>query len=102
MRKVVYIAGPITNVDRYWEAFEKAENELRARGFTTLSPATLPRGMGNDRYMRICFAMIDSADAVLMLPGWRNSDGATIERAYCLYTEKPVRTCVEALEEVLR
>ena len=32
MKKVIYIAGPITGVPRYWEAFETAEDELTAAG----------------------------------------------------------------------
>lgn len=27
-KKVIYIAGPITGVERYWEAFEKAEDSI--------------------------------------------------------------------------
>lgn len=69
MKKVIYIAGPITGVPRYWEAFETAEDELTAAGYLPLSPARMPDGMENEKAMRICLAMIDAADAVLFLPG---------------------------------
>ena len=36
----------------------------------------------------ICFAMIDAADLVAFLPGWRTSPGARLERAYCSYIGK--------------
>lgn len=88
--KVVYISGPITNVKNYWEAFEQAEEDLAGLGYIALNPAKLPQGMTNSQYMRTCFAMIDSADAVLFLEGWRKSSGANLEAAYCEYTEKPV------------
>lgn len=91
-KKVIYIAGPITGVDNYWEAFEQAEEDLSALGYIPLSPAHLPYGMTNDQYTRICSAMIDSADAVLFLAGWHDSRGARIERARCEYTGKP---CIE-------
>lgn len=88
-KKVVYIAGPITGVDRYWEPFEKAEDDLTALGYIPLSPARLPQGMTNAQYMRICLAMIDSADAVLVI-GDRYSEGVNVEGAYCQYVGKPI------------
>ena len=101
-QKVIYISGPITGVERYWEAFEAAEDELTAQGFIPLSPSRLPKGMGNGQYMRICLAMIDSADAVLFLPGWVRSEGARLEKDYCVYTDTPFTTDPQYLKEVLK
>jgi hypothetical protein len=88
-KKVIYIAGPVTGVERYWEPFEKAQDEIEAAGFIALSPTWQPKGMSNEQYMRICMAMIDSADGVLFLPGWNSSLGALLERNYCDYIGKP-------------
>jgi nucleoside 2-deoxyribosyltransferase len=88
-KKVVYIAGPIAGVENYWEPFEQAEDDLSALGYIPLSPARLPQGMTNEQYMRICFAMIDSADAVLFLPNYESSTGAMLEANYCVYINKP-------------
>ena len=101
-KKVVFISGPITGVERYWEAFEKAEDDLTARGFIPLSPSRLPMGMTNAQYLRICLAMIDSADAVLFLPGIHRSKGALVELRYTRYAGKPHGASVEELEEVMR
>jgi nucleoside 2-deoxyribosyltransferase len=100
-RKAIYIAGPITGVERYWEAFEAAEDELLGLGFIPLSPSRLPIGLTNAQYAKINFATIDSADAVYFLPGWEESKGAQLEMSYCLYTGKPIITSLEFLAEVL-
>lgn len=100
-KKVIYIAGPITGVANYRDAFECAEAELTALGYVPLSPAHLPEGMAKGQYMRICFAMIDSADAVLLLPGSIRSPGALTEYAYCNYIGKPVALNGDKLEEVM-
>lgn len=101
-KKVVFISGPITGVPRYYEAFEKAEDELTARGYIALSPSRLPQGMANEQYMRICLAMLDSADAVLFLPGYGGSKGAMVEHKVVRYTGKPYGTSIEELEEVMK
>ena len=100
-RKIVFLSGPITGVEKYWEAFEKAMDELSGR-YIVLNPAGLPQGMTNEKYTRICLAMIDSADAVFMLPGWERSKGANLEAQYCDYIGKPWTSNKARLEEVLR
>ena len=103
MKKVIYIAGPIAGVERYWEPFEKAEDELEAAGFIALSPTRLPKGMSKAQYMRICLAMIDSADGVFLLPNWYKSEGAKTEKRYCTYTGKPYSSDLNILaKEVLK
>ena len=100
-KKVIYISGPITGVPEYYKAFEAMEDDLSAMGYIPLSPSRLPTGMSNEQYMRICLAMIDSADAVVFLPGWENSRGARLERDYCFYTGKATFADLGFLAEVL-
>lgn len=100
-KKVIYISGPITGVPEYYKAFEAMEDDLSAMGYIPLNPSRLPTGMHNEQYMRICLGMIDSADAVVFLPGWENSKGARLERDYCFYTNKPTFADLGYLAEVL-
>lgn len=84
----VYISGPISGVEDYQKPFEEAEKKLIAEGLAVLNPAKLPEGLTKEQYMRINFAQIEAADIVLFLPGWGNSAGAKLERAYCEYIGK--------------
>ena len=101
-KKIIYIAGPITGVERYWEAFEAAEDELIALGFIPISPSRLPQGLTTEQYARVNFATIDVADAVLFLPGWEDSHGARLEQQYCRYIQKPMFANANLIKEMLR
>lgn len=46
--KKIYLAGPITGVEGYREAFRKWEEHYRGRGYTVLNPAVLPEGLSPD------------------------------------------------------
>ena len=91
MKTKIYIAGKITGDPNYKAKFEAAAEEYKKRGYTVLCPSWLPGGMLSADYMRICFAMIDTADVVAFLPGYETSPGAQLELQYCLYTDKSVR-----------
>ena len=78
----VYIGGKITGDAGYREKFAKVETVLSKIGHCVMNPAKLPSGMEDGDYMRICFAMIDCADVVVLLPDWQESAGARLERAY--------------------
>ena len=92
----IYIAGKITGEPNYKEKFDIAATSLEAQGHIVLNPAELPEGMLPADYMRICFAMIDTADAIYLLEDWSSSFGASIERGYAMYTGK--QTLTEGVE----
>ena len=88
----IYIAGKITGEPDYKEKFDIAATSLEAQGHIVLNPAELPEGMLPADYMRICFAMIDTADSIYLLKGWYSSSGTSIERNYAMYTGKSILT----------
>ena len=91
MKPKIYIAGKITGDPDYKAKFEAAAEAYTQKGYTVLCPSWMPAGMQPADYMRICFAMIDTADVVAFLPGYETSPGAQLELQYCLYTDKSVR-----------
>ena len=84
----MYSAGRITGDPRYREKFAEAEAALREVGHIPLNPAVLPEGMEAEDYMRICTAMLDSADAIGLLGDWTDSPGAKLELHYADYAGK--------------
>lgn len=40
--------------------------------------------------MRICFAMLESADTAAFLPDWEDSPGAQLEKHWCEYVGKKI------------
>ena len=84
----IYIAGKITGDPNYKEKFAKVQKGLEKEGYIVLNPATLPQGLTPAEYMRICFVMIDTADAVAFIDGFAHSQGAMLELEYCRYIGK--------------
>lgn len=86
---IVYIAGPMTSKPgKNRERFAAAEEYLKAKGHVVLNPAILPEGLDEERYLPICLDMIDAADALYMLDGWKRSPGACVEKLYAMYQQK--------------
>ena len=88
-RMKVYLAGKITGDPNYREKFAAAAKKLEERaGVTVISPAVTPEGLKKADYMRICFAMLESADTAVFLPDWEDSPGAQLEKHWCEYVGK--------------
>lgn len=85
----IYIAGKITGLVNYKKKFEMAERYLVEKGHIVINPAMLPEGLGeHEVYMRICYSMIDAADAIYMLDNYRDSKGALMEKEYAKAHQK--------------
>ena len=86
----IYISGAISNNPNYMKDFERAEDYL-GKEFPKaeiINPALvnsfLPKSTTHEEYMRMSFCMLDMADAIYMLPNWRELCGASQEFGYAL------------------
>lgn len=110
----IYIAGKISGDPEYKVKFARTKRLIgRAMKIAfrdeeylipcgpcrVLNPAELPTGMAPADYMRICLAMIDSADAVIFQPGVTESKGAQLELLYCEYVGKPYGVLPKSWED---
>lgn len=103
----VYVAGPMTGITEFnFPAFDEASRDLRSRGWLVISPAEMDRDDGFSetgctgteplsRDLRLRFARNDIAallqvDAVVVLPGWERSTGATNEARIAAMLGLPV------------
>ena len=78
---ILYLSGKITGNPLYGLQFSAAEFVLKLGGdHIVLNPAKLPKGLRDyEDYMKIGMAMLDAADGIVMLPGWKRSNGARRE-----------------------
>ena len=93
----IYIAGKISGDRKYRAKFREAAKVLEDLGHVVLNPATLPEGLDQVDYMRICLAMLEAADLAVFLPDYRESKGAMVEWAWCQRTGKDCAMYLEAL-----
>ena len=79
--KSVFLSGPITGIDDYKDKFEDAMEIIKALGASSIfNPAAeIPDDTKREEAMRICTGKIITIDCVVMLPNWRDSEGACFE-----------------------
>lgn len=85
------------SVKQYVANWKRKQMEERA-GVTVISPAVTPEGLKKADYMRICFAMLESADTAVFLPDWEGSPGAQLEKHWCEYVGKKMVFLMEGAE----
>lgn len=80
----VYISGQITGllVAEYTGNFNRAETELKAKGYKVVNPIRngLPCGAHWNEQMKADIRLLLDCDAIYLLANWERSIGATLER----------------------
>lgn len=81
--KSVFLSGPITGVDGYKDKFADAAEVIKALGASSVfNPAAeIPDSTEREEAMHICLFNLTAHKCVVMLPGWRDSEGACFEYA---------------------
>lgn len=82
----IYISGKISGTHDYLERFKKAEDILKADGWQVINPAAigdlLPKNTTYKQYMQLDLMLLSMCDAIYMINGWENSEGAKAEHQY--------------------
>jgi len=88
----IWISGPDTgHADLNRPAFEDASDKLINLGKVTIPHDIVPGDTDHDLAMEICLKhILDNSEYVVMLPGWRDSEGATLEKQVAVGCGIPV------------
>lgn len=93
----MYISGPITGIPNYHQIFDEAKLKLMEKGYKdVINPAELDAVFTDaqyEDYMDVCFKLIDMSDIILLLKGWKDSEGC---RREVQYAEAKTKIIVEA------
>ena len=79
-KQKIYISGPMTGIPEYNRPeFNRVAQELEAKGYDVINPASLPDGFEYVDYIFIAKISILKCDAMYLLKNWEDSEGAKIE-----------------------
>lgn len=80
----IYISGKISGTRDFRNRFQKAEDHLKKDGWDVINPVAigdlLPPSTTYKQFMEIDLKLLTMCDAVYMIPGWEESEGAKTEK----------------------
>ncbi len=81
-KPVIYIGGPIADVDNYKKQFQLAEDHLTSQGWEVRNPCKIQGHISwpSERWLRSAIRLMLTCDCAAFLPGWYNSRGSFVER----------------------
>ena len=92
----IYLAGPMSGLPLYnYPAFNAAAAQLRVMGYHVENPAENPEQPSWAHYMRLAIGQLVTCDTVVLLPGWRKSKGARVERWLAKLLQIEIREIVD-------
>lgn len=94
----IYIAGKVTGEEyKHCVAkFATAQRILEAEGYNVINPMELvSAGTEWEQAMSVCLNALRSCDSLLLLPDWRNSEGAQMERDEAILNNIEIITMYE-------
>lgn len=79
--KCLYLSGPMTGIENFnFPLFNTIANQLREEGYEVINPAEIGSvDWSWEENMRKCLEELTRADAIVVLPNWEKSNGATVE-----------------------
>jgi len=81
-RRTIYLSGPVSGVpEKNDPLFAAVTARLRAMGHRVYSPRERPWDGARSAFADYCAFICAEADTIVMLPGWRQSHGASCEHS---------------------
>lgn len=90
----IYISGKMKDLteSRIRHRFCEVAEYLRVEGYTPVNPAVLMDipNLEREDYLHIDLAMLSRCDAIYMLKGWEESEGAKLELKTAIESNKKI------------
>lgn len=91
--KKIYLAGKVSGLSRQnaFDKFEKTEKKLIASGYEVVNPMRITNSDDTwEAAMKTCIKALVDCEEIHLLPCWKESRGATVERALAITLNIPI------------